>query len=193
MTDESIQTIRRLFAEPSVSHSGAFWQFKNVSLEPRGPLPRMWSAGGPHPGKLLSERVLKRIALSDGWFPTSRWTAEEIEHQWFQVKDYLKTYGRSTNEFPVAIMLFFHMAGTSDSEKAESIQRKVFQRFMPQRTWLDLKNHYPTGSGKDMTDQIRNLVEAGINYFILHPLTNDPEQLELLKDEVVDNFTRERH
>ena len=150
----------------------------------------MWSAGGPQPGRLLSERVLKRIALSDGWFPTSRWTAEEIGQQWFQVKNYLKTYGRGTNEFPVAITLFFHIAGTSDSEKAETIQKKVFQRFMPQRTWLDLKNHHPMGSGKDMTDQIRNLVEAGVNYFILHPLTDDPEQLELLKDEVVDNFTR---
>jgi len=83
------------------------------------------------------------------------------------------------------------MVDSDDHEKALTLQRPVYERFMgPYRPWQQMLDHYLTGTAADMADRIRRLEKLGVNYMILHPIVNDPEQLDMLKEKVVSRFRR---
>ena len=64
--DETIQVIRRLFTEDTISHEGQFYRFQPVKFEPK-PVQKPWPPfliGGDAPA------ALRRAAtLGDGWIP----------------------------------------------------------------------------------------------------------------------------
>jgi probable F420-dependent oxidoreductase len=66
--DEGIEILRKLWTQSHVTHHGRFYDFENVTLEPK---PRngaldIWIGG-------KSDAILKRTArLGDGWFPALR-------------------------------------------------------------------------------------------------------------------------
>ncbi len=63
---EGVEVMRRLWAEPRVSHEGRFYRFDDVTIDPRpvgGPLD-VWIGGN-------SDLALKRVArYGDGWMPS---------------------------------------------------------------------------------------------------------------------------
>ena len=70
--DEGIQILRRLWTESNVTHHGQFYQFENVTIEPK---PRKGSLDIWIGGK--SDAILKRVVrLGDGWFPALTSPAE---------------------------------------------------------------------------------------------------------------------
>jgi probable F420-dependent oxidoreductase len=85
-TDETIIILRHLLTEPRVSYHGRYYQFEDVTIDPRPPrFPPLWMAGGSKIKTSLSpdaERiapaVLRRISQADGWIArapaTSRWS-----------------------------------------------------------------------------------------------------------------------
>jgi alkanesulfonate monooxygenase SsuD/methylene tetrahydromethanopterin reductase-like flavin-dependent oxidoreductase (luciferase family) len=65
--EEGVDVLRKLWSEPHVTHRGRFYQFEDLSIEPRpvgGPLD-VWIGG-------RTDVALKRVArYGDGWFPRS--------------------------------------------------------------------------------------------------------------------------
>ena len=63
-TDESLQVIKRLWTEPSVTHEGKYYKFSDFPLEPKPvqkPHPPIWIGGS-------SDAALRRtVRIGDGW------------------------------------------------------------------------------------------------------------------------------
>ena len=67
--------MRLLLTEDDVTYEGRYYQFENVTIEPRPPkMPEVWVAGGarvPDPEfsdvPMLAPTVLQRILKADAW------------------------------------------------------------------------------------------------------------------------------
>ena len=189
-TDEALEIIRKLFSQPSASHQGRFWEFEDVILDPRpAKPPQMWSGGGSRAAEPLAPGILRRIARADGWIVPGQGTADQIGARWQEVKAALQAEGRDIVTFPFANDIYFHVVDTEDREEALDLQRTVFAPVMgPQRPWEEVVDHYLTGTPTDMVRRIKRLQEIGVTYVILHPIVDDLEQLDLLKEKIVPHF-----
>ncbi len=104
-----IPLMRKLWAEPFVTHEDKFHKLENIGLNqlPTQPVP-IWIGGG------TEERVMRRIArLADGWLPMGD-PAPNVE----RMHGYLKEYGRE----PSSLKLMGRLGaaqGSGDDWKAE--------------------------------------------------------------------------
>ena len=73
--EEGIRIVRKLFSEDNVTFKGEFYEFENVTVEPKPDRPPpIWIAANPHTanvGPKTIKKVEQRIArLADGWMTT---------------------------------------------------------------------------------------------------------------------------
>jgi len=94
---ETIEIIKRLWAENQVSYDGKYFQLKDATLEPK-PLQKpcpVWVGGN-------SGDIRKVVAeLGDGWIPALP-TQKQLAHGVVQIKHIMKNYGRDPKMLQVA-------------------------------------------------------------------------------------------
>src|SRR5437588_2413243 len=103
--EEGIVILRALFAEGKASHAGRFYQFQNVTLEPRpaqSPCP-IWIAsnptgltwkGGASASDAAVERGFRRVArYADGWM-TNKLSPAEFAEQFGRIRAMARAEGR---------------------------------------------------------------------------------------------------
>src|SRR6185437_4464472 len=103
--EEGITILRTLFGQTKASHRGRFYQFSDVTLEPRPvqqPCP-IWIAsnptgltwkGGASASDAAVERGLRRVArYADGWM-TNKLSPSEFAQQFARVKAMTREEGR---------------------------------------------------------------------------------------------------
>ncbi len=195
-TDEIIGILRSLLSEPSASHAGQHYQFREVSIEPRptSSVP-IWVGGGTRPQLEGStemkarapERVIQRIARADGWSTLPLATATELAADWERIQAAARDIGRSATDIVFAHMNYFHVVDTDDRDRAHDEQRRYFEQFdeLTRRPWSYIQNSYLVGSISDIVEGIRSRAAVGVNYFILGPVTTNPEALERQLDLLV--------
>src|SRR5437660_11024852 len=107
--EEGIGVLRKLFSEKGASHAGRFYQFQNVTLEPRpvqNPCP-IWIAsnptgltwkGGASASDKVVERSFRRIArFADGWM-TNKLSPDEFRQQWGRITAMAREEGRDPSQ-----------------------------------------------------------------------------------------------
>jgi probable F420-dependent oxidoreductase len=189
LTDEILELVHLLLTTDSVTYSGRHFDLNEVSLEPRGARPPFWIAGGSQvpraesPEKpTLHERVLKRIIRGDGWVTRPTALPEQISSDWSVIRPKVE----DRDGFVVSHENFCHVVDTDDHDKAVKVQREAYAGVMSShRPFEYFESVYLTGTTDEMVDRLVARADAGVRYFMLHPLVPDPGQLELWWDLVV--------
>jgi probable F420-dependent oxidoreductase len=195
-TDEALELIRLLLSEENVDFTGRFWQVEGLTIYPRVPQPPpVWIAGGTlthapdTPDKpYIAPGVLDRILAADGWMARSSGSDPgDVRRDWQVVKAHLTANGRDPATLTFGATQFLHVVETGSRDQALDEQMPHFIRIMGgHRTSDDLQASYLTGTIDDMLETISGLKEAGLEYLILTPLVDDPDQLELVTRHIVE-------
>jgi probable F420-dependent oxidoreductase len=180
--DEGIEILRRLWTESHVTHHGQFYNFDDVTIEPKpkdGPLD-IWIGG-------KSDAILKRTArLGDGWFPALT-TPAEFKHDMAKLIAFGAERGREINPREAGVLLLTHV--TEDREAGWKTVAP-FLRNLPMAQ-EDLAIRCLVGPAQECVAKIADFVEAGCSKFVLRPSCPPADvigQIELYANRILPHF-----
>lgn len=195
-TDEILDICYALWEGGKVTYNGRFYQFEDVEIEPRpSQPPTLWVGGGSQLANEKSpdlprfaEPVKRRVLRGDGWIPRPTAPPEDIARDWQELQASLREAGRDPSEVLVAHENFMHLVLTDDPEKAREEQHEAFLRVMsPERGAEYLEKVYLFGTPDEIVESLQRRIDAGVEYFMLHTMTPDPDQLDQWASEIVPN------
>ena len=190
-TDELITAVRRLLTEDNVSFEGRFYRFRDVTIEPRPQtMPPVWVSGGgrvadsasPDRGA-VAPKVLERIVSADGWLSRSAADLDMITADWSQISAEVLRRRGTLDGFTFGHCNFIHVVDTDDEQEALRQQEQPFLETMgTHRPFDQLRRSYLLGTPTQQVDRLRALEAVGCEYVVLGPATDDPHQIELIRD-----------
>lgn len=194
--EEGITILRTLFGQTKASHRGRFYQFSDVTLEPRPvqqPCP-IWIAsnptgltwkGGASASAAAVERGLRRVARhADGWM-TNKLSPAEFAEQFGRVKAMAREEGRDPAALGSAL---YHNINVNEDRAAALAEAKTFldayysAKFSPQfvEQWT------VAGGPTQCAEQLRAYGAAGLGHMALRLASwSQRAQLARFLDEVV--------
>ncbi len=194
-SDEYIDILRKLWTERNVSFKGRFYQFEDITIEPRPvqkPHPPIWIAGGSAAGKaedvykVKADRVLKRIGTKgDGWIARAVTLPELIKSDWEKIRTYAKEAGRNPDNITFAHLNFIHMTDESDTNYESA--RKAFS-LISNLPFDNILNEYIVGPRRKVLERIEKLAELGLQYMIVWPTGFDYKLMDFLAREVMPSY-----
>ncbi len=196
-TDEIIEAVNLLLSRPNASYRGRYYQFEDITIDPRPPkLPEIWVSGGsrvPDPGEhdvpFIARTVLDRIVKAGNWLSRCSGTQEWVKRDWGEIQAHARAIGKDPASITFGHCNFIHLVETTDEAKAVEASREPFVRVMgTHRSWDHLQECYMVGSIDRINARIADLVGAGLQYLVLGPVTDDPRQFDLLARRVASNF-----
>ena len=192
-TDEILEAVRRLLTEDDVTFEGEFYQFSDLTLEPRPPaMPPVWVAGGSripdgaydNDVPVLASSVKERILAADWWLSRCSGQQEWVKRDWEMIQEHAAQRDQAPPRF--AHCNFTMLVDTDDSEKAKQIQHTYFEQVMgTHRDREHLETSYIFGSIDDIVERLVDLKQAGCEYMVLGPTSDEPEQLDMLNELVI--------
>lgn len=186
-TDEIIDAVYQLLSEPNVTFEGQFYQFEDVSIEPRPlKLPELWVSGGSrvpdpeyHDVADVPPTVMSRIARSDAWLSRCSGTQEFLLRDWEKVKAYMSDHDKELPRF--AHCNFIDMTPGLSREKSLAAQHEnAIAAFGTHRSYEHLQECYLLGEVDHQVGRLKELAENDLEYVVLGPLTDDMEQLDFI-------------
>lgn len=193
--EEGIVVLRKLFGEDKVSHHGAFYQFEDVTIEPKPvqqPCP-IWIAsnptgltwkGGASASEAVIERSFRRIAkYADGWM-TNKLSPDEFRKQWARIGEMTRQEGRDPSKLGSAL---YHNININEDRQAALEESKTFldayytSKFSPSF----VEGWTVAGSPKQCIEGLRAYFDAGVGHMSLRLTSWDQRgQLRRFLDEV---------
>lgn len=195
-TDEILDIVVPLLEGERVTYDGQFYQVNDVFIEPRSSQrPEVWIGGGsqlsdPNSPDLprFVESVKARVLRSEGWIPRPTCPPEDIARDWTELQAYLANHGRDPDSLMIAHENFLHLVMTNDPAKAREEQHRIMGKVMSgERGDQYLESVYLFGTPDEVIASLQQRADAGVEYFMLHTMTPDPEQLELWVNEIIPN------
>ena len=180
--DEGIEILRKLWTESHVTHHGEFYNFDDVTIEPK---PRkgaldIWIGG-------KSDAILKRTArLGDGWFPALT-TPAEFKHDMEKLIAFGAERGRTINPREAGVLLLTHI---TEDRAAGWKTVAPFLRNLPMAQ-EDLALRCLVGPAQECIAKIADFIEAGCSKFVLRPSCPPAEvtaQIELYGKSILPHF-----
>ena len=174
---ESIELIKALWAEPSVTYRGEIFQLEDVHLATRPvqrPHPPIWF-GGHNPD------MLRRAAeLGDGWMGAGGSTIAGFAASLPPLRAALEQLDRDPATFPISKRVF-----VSVDERPEVAQAELHR-------WCAEVYHRPSltteggifGRPEQVREQLEQLASLGPSHLLLNPVGRYAEQLEALAEVV---------
>lgn len=188
--DEGILILRKVWTEPKASFHGKYFNFENVTIEPR-PMRRtnndsgtidIWVGG-------RSDAALKRTArLADGYFASFQ-TPEEFSRNMATIRQYAVQFGRANARIESGLILLCRLAATR--ERAEEDLRRALAG--TNRGGDQFLQRTVYGSPDDIIARLSEYTAIGLDKFVLWPVA-EPEawagQMELIGREVATHYIR---
>jgi probable F420-dependent oxidoreductase len=188
--DEGILILRKVWTEPKASFHGKYFNFENVTIEPR-PLRRtnndtgtidIWVGG-------RSDAALKRTArLADGYFASFQ-TPDEFARNMATIRQYAEQAGRANARIESGLILLCRLAATR--ERAEEDLRRALAGTNRGNDQFIQRTVY--GSPDDIIRRLSEYTAVGLDKFVLWPVA-EPEawagQMELIGREVATHYIR---
>lgn len=188
--DEGIAILRKVWTEPKAGFHGRYFNFENVSIEPR-PARRtnndsgtidIWVGG-------RSEAALKRTArFADGYFASFQ-TPEEFSRNMGAIRGYAAGFGRADARIEAGLILFCRLAATR--ERAMEEMRPMIAAMGRGGDAFLQRTLY--GSPADIIERLREYVAAGLDKFVLWPVAEPSAwkgQIELIGREIASHYVR---
>src|SRR6185503_1932754 len=163
---EAVQIMKLLWTEPRASFQGRYWNFKEISMEPKPAqkphLPIMF--GGHH------ENALKRAAKhANGWMGAGSSSWESFIRESARIRSFLDEAKRDPATFHFAKRVY--MAVDNDKALAE---RRIREWFGKRYKNTDLGPKVSIwGSSAECTEQIQELVSAGAQQIVFNPMFDE--------------------
>ncbi|HXH81508.1 MAG TPA: LLM class flavin-dependent oxidoreductase [Candidatus Tectomicrobia bacterium] len=196
-TDEIIEAVTLLLTRPNASYSGRYYAFKDVTIDPRPPkMPAIWVSGGsriPDPNEhdvpVIAKTVMDRIVKAGNWLSRCSGKQEWVKRDWRQLLEHAPKLGRDPKTLTFGHCNFIHLVEEKNHEKAVAKSKAPFLRTMgTHRSWEHLQECYMIGSIDRINARIQDLVDAGLKYLVLGPVTEDPAQIDLIARRVMPAF-----
>ena len=181
---EGVDVLRKLWSGARVTHHGRFYQFDDVTIEPRpagGPLD-IWIGG-------RTDAALRRAArYGDGWFP-SFVSPEEFRTGLQTLVAHGRERGRTIDPREAGAVLLTRV--TDDRAGADTLLQVAAASFkLPAAAMAE---RCAIGTLEQCTARIQAFVDAGCTKFVLFPLTPPDElvaQIELYGRQLIPRFER---
>jgi alkanesulfonate monooxygenase SsuD/methylene tetrahydromethanopterin reductase-like flavin-dependent oxidoreductase (luciferase family) len=196
-TDEIIEAVTLLLTRPNASFSGKYYQFTDVTIEPRPPkMPPIWVSGGSrvpdptdHDVPVIATTVMDRIVKAGHWLSRCSGKQEWVKRDWLQLQQHAKALGRDPKKLTFGHCNFTHLVDTPSHDKAVAQSKAPFLRAMgTHRTYEHLQECYMVGGIDRINARIDDLRKAGLEYLVLGPVSDDPKQIDLMAKKVVKHF-----
>ena len=196
-TDEIIEAVTLLLSKPNVTYQGRYYAFKDVTIDPRPPkLPQIWVSGGsrvPDPNEhdvpIIATTVMDRIVKAGHWLSRCSGTQEWVKRDWGQLQDHARRLGKDPRAITFGHCNFIHLVEEKSHAKALAKSKAPFMRAMgTHRSYEHLQECYMIGAIDHINARIQDLVDAGLKYLVLGPVTDDPKQIDLLAKRVMPRF-----
>jgi alkanesulfonate monooxygenase SsuD/methylene tetrahydromethanopterin reductase-like flavin-dependent oxidoreductase (luciferase family) len=196
-TDEIIEAVTLLLTRPNASYRGRYYQFDDVTIDPRpARMPDIWVSGGsrvPDPNErdvpVIAKPVMDRIVKAGHWLSRCSGTQEWVKRDWGLLQAHARSLGRDPASLTFGHCNFTHLVETASHDKALDESKAPFFRAMgTNRTWEHLQECYMIGSIDRVNARIDDLVGAGLQYLVLGPVTDEPAQIDLLAKRVMPHF-----
>jgi probable F420-dependent oxidoreductase len=191
--DEGIIILRKVWTEPRASFHGKFFDFENVTIEPR-PEARnhndsgtidIWVGG-------RSDAALKRTArFADGYFASFQ-TPNEFSTSMATVRAYAEQFGRANARIESGLILLCRLAASR--ERAIEEMRPVVAAMGRGSDMFVQRTLY--GSPADIIERLQEYVALGLDKFVLWPVAEPAawaQQIELIGREVASHYARAMH
>ena len=195
-TDEVLDATMALFTGPDVEFHGRYYDLDGVTVEPHlNPLPPVWAAGGSQlvhetsPEKpRMHPNVLRRIANADGWIARPTCPPHLIASD-LKLISAARTEGGRTGSFTVAHENFTWIEEHGSSDEVRAVQQTRFADVVSdERPWEYIDEVYMPGTIDEIQTKIQARVDAGVEYMMLHTLSADIQQLELIAKHIIKPF-----
>ena len=186
--DEGIEVLREVWRAPNASYHGRFFNFDNVTIEPR-PVARtnndfgtmdIWVGG-------RSEGALKRTAkLADGYFASFQ-TPVEFATSMAKIRAYAAEYGRVDAHIESGLILLCRIA-RSRERALEEMQPMLGALGRGAGQFLERSVF---GSPDDVLGRLSEYVAAGLDKFVLWPIAAPDvwaRQVELIGREIASHY-----
>lgn len=188
--DEGIEVLRTVWKDRQASYHGRFFNFDNVTIEPR-PAARanndfgtmdIWIGG-------RADSALRRTArLGDGFFASFQ-TPEEYESSMAKIRSYAADYGRANARIESGLILLCRIA--SSREKAlKEMQPMLSAMGRGSEAFLERSVY---GSAEDIAAQMERYIAKGLDKFVLWPIAAPDswhQQIELVGREIAAHYAR---
>jgi len=197
-TDEIIEAVTRLLTKPNASYQGKYYQFNDVTIEPRPPkMPAIWVSGGSrvpdptdHDVPVIAPTVMDRIVKAGNWLSRCSGKQDWVKRDWLQLQQHARNMGSDPRKLTFGHCNFTHLVDTASHEKALAKSKAPFLRVMgTHRTYEHLQECYMAGSIDRINARIDDLRKSGLQYLVLGPVTDDPKQIDLMAKNVVKHFS----
>jgi probable F420-dependent oxidoreductase len=186
--DEGILILRKAWTEAKFSFHGKYFNFDNVSIEPR-PVRRtnndtgtidLWVGG-------RSDAALKRTArLADGYFASFQ-TPDEFSRNLATIRTYAEQFGRGDAHIESGLILLCRLGSTR--ERAMEEMRPMLAALGPGAEGFAQRTLY--GSPGDIIEQLEPYIARGLDKFVLWPVA-EPQawagQIEMIGREVASHY-----
>jgi len=196
-TDEIIEAVTLLLTKPNVTYNGRYYSFKDVTIDPRPPkMPAIWVSGGsriPDPNEhdvpVIAKTVMDRIVKAGNWLSRCSGKQEWVKRDWLQLQNHARRLGKDPRALTFGHCNFIHLVEDKNHDKAVARSKAPFLRAMgTHRSYEHLQECYMVGSVDRINARIQDLVDAGLTYIVLGPVTDDPQQIDLLARRVMSAF-----
>lgn len=186
-TDEVLELVRRLVAGETVTYQGSQFSLEEVTIEP-SPLPLpVWVGGGSQIAHrdsverpVLHPNVGRRIARSDGWFSRPSASPAQVAQDWRHLQPFIREAGRDPSQIEIGHGQWLHLTEEKDGDRARALQHAMAKHVVGDSRPAELlEESYLFGSLDEVVEACRLRAEIGIEHLIIHPYTDDPDQLEL--------------
>jgi len=191
---EGISILRRLWSDEVVTHTGKYYQFSNVDLQPKPiqkPMPIHLAVNPPanEVSEEVLERVLRRVARhADGW-QTDGTPVKEFRERFSKIRKYAEELGRDLSNFDSSLHMMVNINDdeTKAFEQATSFLTSYYGAGLISReraeTWI------ACGSTQSVIDKIASYIDAGCTIPVLRFVAPNPrEQLQRCIEEVLPAF-----
>ena len=186
--DEGIEVLRTVWKESKASFHGRFFNFDNVTIEPR-PAARTGNDSGTMDiwvgGR--SDAALKRAArLADGFFASFQ-TPEEFGTSIAKIRDYAAGYGRANARIESGLILLCRIA-KSRAQALEEMRPMLAAMGNGAEAYL-ARTVY--GSPEDVIERLSEYVAKGLDKFVLWPIAEPeawPKQIEMVGREIASHY-----
>lgn len=196
---EGITILRKLFAEKNVSHHGRFYQFDNVTLEPRPvqqPCP-IWIASNPtgltwrdgaSAAEAVIERSFRRVArYADGWM-TNKVSPGQFRQQWTRVTAMAREEGRNPDTLGNAL---YHNINIQEDRRAALEESKAFldKYYTSNFSAAFVEGFTTAGSARHCIQELKDYFKSGLQHISLRLASWDQQaQLKRFLNEVAPAF-----
>lgn len=195
-TDEVLAATLALFSNPEVHFHGKYYELDGVTVEPHlATPPPVWSGGGsqlPHEQSpetpTMHPNVLRRIAGADGWIARPTCPPDLIAADLDLIRE-ARRVNAANGPFTVAHENFTWIEERGSRDDVIAVQQQRFGAIVSdERPWDYIESVYLPGTIDEIQAKVQARVDAGVEYLMLHTLTADLSQLELIARHIIEPF-----